>query len=162
EPVVRVAERVDVAHRAGELSLRDLEDLGVERRVEITFGPHLDLAVPALLNQGRQPADLELATDDDQYVGFLQLQDEARFRLDEVRILVAARQPLDVRAIAGHFARDRREVLGCGDDVQLALRVRGQRNECESDGEKSFESFHRAPRTGARRAPRWRTGTGTG
>ena len=35
EPVVRVAERVHVAHRAGDLPGRNLENLHVERRVEI-------------------------------------------------------------------------------------------------------------------------------
>ena len=90
QPVVRIALRVHVAHRARDLARRDLENRAPERRVEIAVGAGLNLRVAALLDQRRQPADLQLAADDDQQVGLLQLQDEARLGLDEVRILIAA------------------------------------------------------------------------
>src|SRR5262249_58845228 len=78
EPVVRVAERVHVAHRARDLALRNLQDLAVERGIEIALAARLNLRVAALLHERRQAADLELAADDDQPVTALQLHDEAR------------------------------------------------------------------------------------
>src|SRR5262249_4488823 len=78
EPVVRVAERVDVAHRSRDLAGGDLEDLRRERRVEVAFGARLDLGVAALVDERRQPADLQLATHHDQQVGGVELEDEAR------------------------------------------------------------------------------------
>src|SRR2546427_164613 len=89
------------------------------------FGGH-GLSAPC---EWRQPSDFELAPDDDQHVGPLQLEDEARLRLDEMRVLIALRQRLDGGAIAANLARDRREILGRRDDVQLPLRARRQRRE---------------------------------
>ena len=146
----------------------------LQRRVEIAVRARLDLRVAALLDQRRQPADLQLAADDDQQVGLLQLEDEARLGFDEVRILIAARDRLDGDAVAADLARNRREILGGRDDVQLALRARRratpatQRQTTSSD--LTFimtsvlvhvDSSARA-RTDARRARRSRTGTGTG
>ena len=115
-----------VAHRARDLPLRDVQDARVRRGVEVAVGAGLDLRVAALLDERRQPADLQLASDDDQQVGLLQLQDEAWLGFDEVRILVAARERIDGDAIAADLARDRRQVLGGGDDVELALRAPGR------------------------------------
>ncbi len=70
---MRVAERVHVAHRPRDLPLWDVENPRLQRRVEIAVGARLNLRVPALLDERRQPADLELAADDDQQVGALQL-----------------------------------------------------------------------------------------
>src|SRR6185295_13746342 len=71
EPVMRIAERMDVAHRARDLTGRNLENRGGERRVEVAFAARLDLLVAALLHQRRQPPDLELASDDDEQIGLL-------------------------------------------------------------------------------------------
>jgi hypothetical protein len=60
EPVMRVAARVDVAHRARDLALRDVEDAHVHRRVDVAVRPDLDLRVATLLYERRQPADLAL------------------------------------------------------------------------------------------------------
>ena len=113
-----------VAHRARDLALRNVENLRVLRRVEIAVRAGLNLRVAALLDERRQPADLELAPDDDQQVGFLELEDEARLRFDEVRILIALRERIDGDPIAAHLLRDRRQILGRGDDVELSLRAR--------------------------------------
>src|SRR5262249_26453583 len=96
---------------------------------QIAVGPRLDLRVAALLDERRQPADLELAADYDQHVGPLKLQDEARLRFDEMRILIAPGDGLDANPIAADLARDRREILGPRHHGQLALRVRWQRDE---------------------------------
>ena len=91
EPVVRIAQRVHVAHRARDLALWECRGCcACSGRIEIARRADLNLRVAALLDERRQPADLELAADDDQQIGLLQLQDEARLGLDEVRILIAA------------------------------------------------------------------------
>src|SRR5947199_189844 len=78
-------------------------------------------------------------------VRFLQLQDEARLRLHVMRILVPARERFDRRAIAGHFAGDRGEILGRRDDGQFPLSACGERYESERDGQRD-EEFHEAPK----------------
>ena len=111
------------------LPFGNLENRGAERGVEIARRAHLNLRVPALLNQRRQPADFELAADADQHVRLLQLEDEAGLRLDEVRILIALGHRVDGDVVAADLARDRREILGRRHDVELALRAR--RSACE-------------------------------
>ena len=61
-------------------------------------------------------------SDRDQQVGSLKLQDEARLRLDEVRILVASGERLDRNPIAADLPADGGEILGSRDDIELALR----------------------------------------
>jgi len=123
-PVVRVAERVHVAHRTRDVSTRDLENLSGQGRVEIPLSARLNLAVSALLLERREPPDLQLAADQHQQVGSLELQDEAGFGLDEVRILVPLRNRLDRNLVAADLAADRREIFRRGYDVQLALCAR--------------------------------------
>ena len=91
--------------------------------------PGLDLGVAALLDERRKPADLQLAADGNQQIGLLQFQDEARLRFDEVRILVAPGDRLHGDPIAADLARNRREIFGRRDDVQLALRERRGREQ---------------------------------
>ena len=47
----------------------------------------------------------------------MELQDEAGLGLDEVRILVAATDGLDLHLVASDFARERGQVFGTRDDV---------------------------------------------
>ena len=56
------AQRVHVAHGARDLACRDLENARRERGVEVAGRIHLDLGVAALLDERRQPTDLELTT----------------------------------------------------------------------------------------------------
>ena len=113
---------MNVSHRPGDLPRRDVENRRLERGVEVARRARLNLAVAALLNQRRQPADFELPADGDQQIGALELEDEARLRLDEVRILIALGDRFDGDPIAADLAPDRRQVLGRGDHVELALR----------------------------------------
>ena len=113
EPVVRIARRMHVAHRAGDLAGRDLQDLHVQRGVEVAGGAELNLRIAALRDERRQPADLEFPPDHDQQVGVrLSFEDEAGLGLDEVRILVALAKRVDRDLVAADFARDRGEILG--------------------------------------------------
>ena len=108
-----------VAHRARDLAGRDLEDLHGHRRVEVALAARLDLRVAAAGQQRRQPADLELAADDDQQVGAAHRENEARLRINEVRILVALRERRDRHLVAADLARERAEIFGRGHDLQL-------------------------------------------
>ena len=144
---MRVAEGVHIPFRARDLSRRHLEDFRGKRGVQIAGRPDLDLAVAALGLQRREPADLELAADGDQHISALQLQDEARLRLDEMGILIAPRERLDGNVIAANLARNRGEILDGRHDIELALRSRcdGQR---EQKYEKQFQTSHDEPQNG--------------
>ena len=121
---------MDIAFRPCDLTRRDFENLGLERRVQITVSAHLNLSITTLLDERRQPADLEIATDQDEKVGLLELENEARFRLNEVRILIAFCDRIDRYVIAADLTRNGCEVLRRCDDVQLALsRQRGSRDQ---------------------------------
>ena len=121
---MRVAQGVDIPHRPRDGAGGNLENRGAQRRVQITLRARLDLRVAALLDERRQPADLELASDRYQQVRFLKLEDEARLRLDEMRILIASRHRFDRDPIAADLTPDRREILRARDDRELALRRR--------------------------------------
>src|SRR6185436_5669331 len=73
EPVMGVALRVDVAHRARQLSGGDLEDLDPLRGVEVALAPRLDLGVAGLVHERGKPAYFKLASDRDQEVGGVEL-----------------------------------------------------------------------------------------
>src|SRR5439155_23226222 len=87
QPVMRVAQRVNIALRPGDLARRHFEDPGLERRIEIPIRADLDLSIATLLDERWQPPDLEVASDQNQDVGLLKFEDEARFCFHEVRIL---------------------------------------------------------------------------
>jgi len=135
---------VHIAHRPGDRPGRHLENRRAERRVEVSLCAGLDLRIAALLDERRQPADLELAPDRDQHIGLLQLQNEARLRFHEVWILVAARQGLHRDVIAANLTTDRRQIFGGRDHRELVLGGCGRRNERRSEQEKCY-AFHRTP-----------------
>ncbi len=146
QPVMGVALWMHIAHRAGDLPGRYHEDLRGKRCVQIALGAGLDVRIAALLNQRRQPANFQFAADRNYHVGLLKLEDEARLRLDEMRILVAPRERFDGDPIATDLTSDRREIFSRGDDVQFGLRKRRRRpqNDC-----KKKEPFpHKSPQNG--------------
>ena len=126
---------MDVAHRPRDLSLRHLEDARLERGVQVPAGPRLDPGIPALLNEWRQPADLELSADHDKEIRALELEDEARLGFDEVRILITARNRFNRHTIAADLPPDRREIFGRRDHVELGLRAGGNRRGCDQRGQ---------------------------
>ena len=119
-----VSERVDIAHCPSDLALRNLQDARLDGCIDVTAAAYLHLCIATLLDEWRQPADLQLATDSHQDVGLLQLQDEARLGFDEMRILISAGDGFHRDAIAAHFTRNRRQILCGRDDVGLPLRLR--------------------------------------
>ncbi len=122
QPVVRIAERMHVPHRPGNLAARQLENLGGQRCIEVAVATRLDSGVPALGDERRQPPDLEFAADHDQQVGAIQLEHEARLRLDEVRILISPGQRLDLDLVAADFTRNRGQIFGRRNRVDRGAR----------------------------------------
>jgi hypothetical protein len=116
---VRIAERVDVAHGAVHRAGGSVEDLHPLRDVEVAGGAGADVVVAALVEQRRQPADLQLQADHFEQVGIFQQQQKTRLWLDEVRVLIAAPDGVDLHPVAAHFAGQRGQILGGGDDFQL-------------------------------------------
>ena len=84
-----------------------------------------------------------LTPDQQQELRAVELHDEARFGLDEMRVLVSARQGLDAALVAAYFLRQRREVLGRRDYFEVG---RGDRRRAREQGgcarNREEESFH--------------------
>ena len=68
QPVVRVTERVHIAHGAGYNPSWNFQDLCKLRSVKIAVRADLNSAIAALSDKRRQPSDLELQTDHDQQI----------------------------------------------------------------------------------------------
>ena len=132
EPVMGIAQRVDVAHGAGHLALRNFQDLAELGHVHIAGLRRLDLGIPALRDQRRQPADFELQAHYYQQVCLLQFEEETGLRFDEVRILVALGDGIDRDQVASDFARQRGEVFGSSHHVDLGRGLRRDDGEQES------------------------------
>ena len=98
---------------------RALQDLDAEREIEISLLPGTDVVVAALIEQRRQPADLQLQANDFEQIGVLQKKQKTRFRLDEVRVLIALADGDDLDAIAADFTGDRRRIFRRRDDFQF-------------------------------------------
>jgi hypothetical protein len=93
----------------------------VLRRIEISAGTGLYPRVPTLLQKRRQPRRFKVAANQDQEVGPHELGDVAGFQLDEVRVLVAARDGLHSDRLSADLTRERREIFGCRHHVDGAL-----------------------------------------
>src|ERR1700730_5540858 len=95
-----VSKRMNVALCAGDLSRGDLQNFGESGGVKIFRRADLDLWIGGLRDQRRGPPDLQFEAHDDQQVRPLQLQEEAGLGVNEVGILVAACDGLDVNFVA--------------------------------------------------------------
>src|SRR5437899_8145128 len=60
EPIVRVAEGMDVALGAGDDAGGNLENFGKARSVKVACGADLNLRIGGLADEGRKPADFQL------------------------------------------------------------------------------------------------------
>ena len=106
---MRVALRVDVAHRAVHLGGGHVEDGDRARAVEVAQLAGLDLRVARAEHERRQPTDLQLEPDVQQQIGLVQDQHQARLGLDEVRVLVALAERFDLDTVAADFLGERAE-----------------------------------------------------
>src|SRR5205807_5478842 len=94
-----------------------------------------------LRDERREPADFQLEADDDQEICVAELEEETRFRLDEMRVLVAACDGLRSNLVAADFLRERGKVGRCRHDLNLAVgadvgRACGK-NQCQRYNESS-------------------------
>ncbi len=75
--------------------------------------------MPLCVDERRQPSDLKLQAHHDQQIGLAQLQQETGLGLDKVRILIALGNGFNLDLVAANFLRQRRQVGGGCDDVEL-------------------------------------------
>src|SRR4029450_12742158 len=103
----------------------------------------------------RQPSDLEVAPDDDQEVGAIELEHEAWLGFDEMRILIAARQRLDFDPIPADLARDGRQVLSTGYRIDRGRGLPGARRQSAEQQHDHWNSSskHGSLPSKARRTP---------
>src|SRR4029077_8975539 len=97
-------------HRPGDLSGWDLQDLDVVRGVEVTGSSDLDFRITTARDDRGQPTDFQLPADNDQQVRLVGEQDEAGLRLDEMRILIALGEGVDLDLVASDLLCHRSKV----------------------------------------------------
>ena len=115
---------------------RHLEQRHHARRLEVARLAGLDLRVARLRLQQRQPADLELGAGAHHQVGAARPRDQARPRLDAVRILQRGGRDVDARLVAGELLRERAPLGLAREDVER--RPRGKRNQQENNDQESI------------------------
>src|SRR5216683_370924 len=141
EPIVRIAEGVDVAFGASDHARGNFKNFGETRSVEIARSADLDFGICGLRDQRRQPADFELETDNNEEVGALELEEETGLGVNEVGILIAAGDGFHFDSVAADFLRESGEIGGSGDDLNLAGSASGQRPErCRQKRERREQS----------------------
>src|SRR6266849_11067680 len=127
EPIVRIAEGVDVAFGASDHARGNFKNFGETRSVEIARSADLDFGIRGLRDQRRQPADFELETDNNEEVGALELEEETGLGVNEVGILIAAGDGFHFDFVATDFLRESGKVGGSGYDLKLAGGARSRR-----------------------------------
>src|ERR1700738_5229786 len=129
EPVMRMAERMDITFGAGDLAGGQLQNSGKAGSVQIAGATNLDAGVAGLGDERRKPADFELESDDDEELRPGKFKKEAGLRIDEMRILISARDGFDGNFITANFLCDGSEVGGGGHDLEFAVGARGKRKQ---------------------------------
>ena len=127
-----IAEGVDVASGAGRAgghvhqahALRSLDAAGLA---------DFDLRVARVLQQRRQPPDLEFGAAVDQDISVAQLDDETRTRIDEVGVFGRFGEDAYVHFVPADFASERTEIGKGGDDFQFGLAREGEAENCGQD-----------------------------
>ena len=121
--------------------LRDLQPGDVLRGLEVTRAAELDLAVPALREQERDPTDLQLGTGTDQQIGGADARDQAGTRFDAVRILQRGRGRIDRHLVSPQLLRQGGPFGLAGEYVER--RGCRQRNNKRTQREKKSQNrFH--------------------
>ena len=118
---MRIAQRVHVAGGAGHVR-RHIHQPNALRRLDAPGFADFDLWIARVLQERRQPADLQLRAAIDQHVGAPQCNDETRTRIDEMRIFGWFRHDGHVDFVAANFARERAEIGQRRDDFEFRLR----------------------------------------
>ena len=99
--------------------------------------------VARLVQQTGQPADLQLRAALDEHVGAIQLHDQARLGIHEMRVLGRLGQRREFDMVAADFPGDGRQVRRGGDDVQFGLTPAGiQRRRATQPSSSLMVRFH--------------------
>ena len=150
---VRIAARMDVAHRAID-DLGNLDARDELRGFQVTRRPGLDSRVAGLREKQRQPADFEIRAGTQQEVGRARSRNQAGTRLDAMRILQCRGGRVDRDPIAADLVRKRRPFGLAGQDVDRGRGLQGNQRGAEQRQEELEDSVHRGLRTCAHHAPR--------
>src|SRR5947209_19392431 len=108
-----------IAHRSRHGAGWDVENLVKLRSIEIAVWTNANSRVSAPRDERWQPANLQLQANGDQQIGLAQLEQEAWFRLNEVRILIAFGERFHADVVAAHFLRQRRHVCRGRDYIKF-------------------------------------------
>ena len=114
-----ISQRMHVAFGAGYFALRDFEDLGELRGVEISVSSGLNSPVARLRDQRWQPADLQIQTNTNEQVGIPQFQQKAGLRLDEMWILIPLSDGFHTDSVTAHLLGQRGQIGGGRDYIEL-------------------------------------------
>ena len=93
------------------------------RRLHAPGFADFDFRVARVLQERRQPPDLEFCATVDEHVGLAQLDDEAGPRIDEVRIFGRLREDRHVDVVTADLAGDRSQVGQSRNDIDFGLRA---------------------------------------
>src|SRR5262245_30559726 len=114
---VRIASRVKVAERTVD-DLWDFEPGDVLRGFEVPRTPELDLAVSALGEQQRNPANLQLRARADEQIGRADARDQAGTRFDTVRVLQRSRRRVHVHLVATDLLSEGSPLRFASEDIE--------------------------------------------
>jgi hypothetical protein len=148
---VRITLRVDVALRA--IEARGLAQQGHGARgLEVTRRARPHLRVRCLLDHERQPSHLELGAGGDHEIGRPRARDEARTRLDAMRILQGGGGGVDLHLVPAQLLGERAPFGDGGEHVELG-QGGTRRTEDDHQYREDQGSHGRLLNTCGRRAP---------
>jgi len=102
---VRITHRVDIAGRASERRW-DFQKPDPLRRFHPSRLSDFDFWIARILQEWREPTDLEFRSAIDQHIGFAQFDDETGPRIDEMRVLGRLGEDGDVDILTTDLTRE--------------------------------------------------------
>src|SRR5262245_5619434 len=117
---VRIAGGMNVALRAIECG-GDFKQLNTVGTFHVTW-PASEFRITRLVEQGRKPANFQFSAAFEKHVRAIELNDEARLGIDEVRIFGRLCERREINMVAADFFRDRGNVRRGCDDIQFRKR----------------------------------------
>ena len=121
EPVVRVAQRVDIAHGPADLAGGDFEGDNPFGGIQMARRSDVDFGIARPLQNQPFIADFHLQADADPQVRFLGLEHVAGLGGDEMRVLFAGGDRGNIDMVAADGLGDGLQVRGGRYDVELVL-----------------------------------------
>jgi hypothetical protein len=145
QPIMRVAQRMNVPLCTSDCALGDFQNFRELRCVQISGCGRLDVSVAALRDQRRQPANFQIQSHQDQKIGVPQLQQETRLGIDEMRVLIALGQRLDIYLVPSDLLRQRCKIGKSGYDLQILGRClgRSEHSDRQKNGQRNRKDFRR-------------------